>query len=413
MPSLVLIFAVFLIISIKVRFLGVRRLPTAFKKVFASAKSRGTLLSSFCLSLSATVGTGNIAGVAGAVTLGGPGAVFWMWISALLAMSVKFYEVYLSSLYKKKGSAHAYIYAVIKNKLLRNAFLCFGIVAAFGIGNLTQTNTAAAAAVMAFEGTLPRGAARIFVGLIFAVLVAALLRHESFAVSFCEKFLPFMAAAYILFCITALIISRADILEIFIKIIKGAFCPRAVTGGAVGSTIVSIRSGVARGIFSNEAGLSTAALAYEKSQSTPEDAALFSAFEVFIDTIVLCTLTAFVLLSSDAAVYGEDMGAYTTLCAFINILGRKTAGIFCVIMSFFAFSSVIGWGVYARRFSSTLGLSSRVITVVYAAGCVAGAVLKVAAVWQIAEIGCILMMSLNCTALLSSKKTPNDFSKNA
>ena len=406
-PTLILIFSVFLILNFRTRFIGVRRIISAIRAVFEVKKEENgkSPLSSALVSLSATVGTGNIVGVAGAVTLGGPGAVFWMWISALLAMTVKFCEIYLSSCYKKSGSVFGYIAAAMKSRNIITLFSAFGIIAAFGIGNLTQTN-AAANAVSQFA--VPLGIKPLYIhiviGLIFSALSFMILKKESSSVKFCERILPLMAALYIIYCISAIFIRRTQIPAVFAQIFKGAVCPRAVTGGVIGSFFSAVKYGVSRGIFSNEAGIATAALAYEKNSAEPKTAALFGVFEVFVDTIIICTLTALVILSSGSAVYGKDFGSYTTLNAFAGIFGEKSVFPFCLIICFFAFSSVIGWGFYAARFSRGLKISPQITLVIYCLGCVAGAIFEAQSVWQIAEISSIFMMTVNCSSLLAHRK---------
>ena len=213
-----------------------------------------------------------------------------------------------------------------------------------------------------------------------------------------------MAAVYIVFCLFALYRTKEVLPQVLLSVLKGAFCPRAVTGGAVGSALITIKSGVARGIFSNEAGLSTAALAYEKSEGEPFALSLFGIFEVFVDTLVLCTLTALVVLTSGTAAYGNDLGANTTLLAFCTVLGQKSLLFFCPTVCFFAFSSVIGWGIYARRFAEKLSLPATATAAVYALACVFGAVFRAGAVWQVAEISTVLMMAINCTAIIVHRK---------
>ncbi len=405
-PTLTLIFSVFLFLNIKTRFIGIRKISASIKTVFSKNKNGnfGSALKSACVSLSATVGTGNIVGVAGAVSLGGAGAVFWMWVSAILSLSVKYLEIYLSSIYKKDGSAYSYIFKVLNSNALRRVFLVLGIIAAFGIGNLTQTNAASSsAAVVLREIGIRPDVSGIIVGIVFMLLCVVLLKRESGAVKLCEILLPFMAAAYILFCAAALFVVREKIPDTFSLILKGAFSPKAVTGGMVGSVIKAMKAGVARGIFSNEAGLSTAALAYEKSTTPPHITALFGIFEVIVDTLILCTLTALVVISSGTVVYGKDLGAYTTMSSFTSILGKNSVFWFCPIICFFAFSSVIGWGIYARRFSEKLSVNPNLIVLVYSACCILGAVSGAGAVWQIAEISSILMMTVNCAALILNK----------
>lgn len=402
-PTVIAIFILFFIISIKTRFVGVRKIGASVKAVINGNKhgKSGDTLKAVCVSLCATVGTGNIVGVAGAVSIGGPGAVFWMWISALLSLSVKFSEIYLSLVYKKKSSAYGYIYAAVKSEALRRAFLIFGIITAFGIGNLTQTN-AAADSIALFTGgmSISPSIIRIVTGIVFMLLCLVILIRENSAVSFCEKFLPFMAAAYILLCLAALVSSRKALPKALSLIFRGAFCPMAVTGGAVGSIIAGIKSGMARGIFSNEAGLSTAALAYEKSKTAPYETALFGIFEVLIDTMLLCTLTALVVISSNSVAYGSDFGAYSVLCAFISVLGNRSILFLCPIICFFAFSSVIGWGIYARRFAEKCGFNTAVLVCIYAITCIIGAAVTADAAWMIAEMSSLSMMFVNCYSLI-------------
>ena len=402
-PTLALLFAVFLYLNLKTRFIGVRKLGPATRAVLRRDKSGGETspIKAVCVSLCATVGTGNIVGVAGAVTLGGAGAVFWMWVSGILAMSVKFCEVYLSACFRKNGGAFGYIYAAFGDKRVQTLFCIFGLFSAFGIGNFTQTNAAASSAAVALTSfNISAKTVRFSVGIIFFITAFLLLKKEKTAADWCEKFLPFMAVSYIGLCVFALFLVRGNLQKVIFDIIRGAFLPKAVTGGAVASLLCALQSGVARGVFSNEAGLSTAALAYEKSKGNAINIALPTVFEVFIDTIVLCTLTALVVLSSGTAVYGRELGAYTTLCAFISIMGRRSVYLFCPLVCFFAFSSVIGWGIYARRFAEKVGIGGRVIGIIYAAACIIGAVVSPDAVWKLAEIGSLFMMFVNCAALI-------------
>ena len=395
------IFSFFLFISFKTRFVGIRKIFRSVKTVFSRSSQKGlSPVKAACVSLSATVGTGNIVGVAGAVTLGGPGAVFWMWVSGLLALSVKFSEIYISSLYKAKGGAFAYVDRAFDSKLFKTLFPILGIITAFGIGNLTQTNAAAnSGAFLVMNICVSSQKIRIIIGVVFCVLSLIFLKRTEKAVKFCSVFLPFMAIGYISLCVFALFRVRNVLPEVFGQIIKGAFCPRAVTGGAVGSVLRTVKSGLARGMFSNEAGLSTSALAYENSRENGFKLSLFGIFEVIVDTLVLCTVTALVVISSGTAVYGKDLGAYTTLLSFMNILGQKWTFVFCVMICFFAISSVIGWGIYLRRFAEYLKISPLIAVFLYSFACIFGAVFRADTVWKIAEAGSFLMTALNCTAI--------------
>ena len=404
--TVILIFAFFLFVNFKTRFIGIRKSVSAVKALFCTDKNNGNSpLKAICISLCATVGTGNIVGVAGAVALGGAGAVFWMWVSGILALSVKFSEIYLSSLYKNNGGAFSYIYSAFPLKQLKTVFLTFGLFTALGIGNLTQTNAAAGAVAYLF--VLPQryiSAVKIILGIVFCAFCLVFLWREYKAIKFCEAVLPLMAAGYVILCVCALFKMRAVLPSVFAKIAEGAFCPRAVTGGAIGSAVYAVKSGLARGIFSNEAGLSTGTLAYEKSEGSAVYLSLFGIAEVIVDTLVLCTLTALVVISSKNTVYGKDLGVFTTLSAFSDILGKGAVYIFCVMVCFFAFSSVIGWGIYARRFAISLKIPIFLTVTLYSSACIWGAVFSAEAVWKIAEIVSVLMMTVNCSAIIYHRK---------
>ena len=401
--TLFLIAGFFIFINLKARFIGIRRIGAAAKAVFArKEKPSGdrTPLSSAFVALSATVGTGNIVGVAGAVTLGGPGAVFWMWVSALLALTVKFAEIYLS---KSESGALDYIRSALGKRALF-VFCVFGLITAAGVGNITQSNAAAESAATLLSRFGVRKTAVLYAtGICFALLGFLLLKRR-LAFRFCERLLPFMAAGYILLCLFALCSARSELPRVLSLILRGAFNAKAVTGGAVSSFLLALRSGVARGVFSNEAGLGICALAYEKSEGDPKQIALFGIFEVFVDTVILCTLTALVVLCSKACVYGADAGAHTALAAFSSLLGRKALFFFCPAVIIFAFSSLIGWGIYAERFAKTAGIHSDAVLAVYCAFALYGAVNRADTVWQTAEICTVFMMILNFAAVFAHRK---------
>ncbi|MBR5923295.1 MAG: sodium:alanine symporter family protein [Clostridia bacterium] len=398
LPALCLIIALFVFINVKTGFAGIVRSGAAARAVLARKENnRGgaSPLKSAFAALSATVGTGNIVGAAGAVTLGGPGAVFWMWAAALLALSVKFAEIYLS----KSGSfAFAYIRSALGGGALR-VFCLFGILTAVGIGNITQTNAAAQSAALLFSLFGARKTAVICAtGACFALLGFIIL-YRRIAVRFCERLLPFMAAGYVILCLFALFFSRRALPRVLSAVLRGAFDPEAVTGGAVGSAFLALKSGISRGVFSNEAGLGNSAISYEKSEGDAQTVALFGIFEVFVDTLVLCTLTALVVLCAGSAVYGADAGALTALFAFSALLGKKALFFFCPAVVLFAFSSLIGWGIYAGRFAEIIGLPSTPVFAVYCAFALFGAVLRAESVWQIAEICTLFMMAINLAAV--------------
>ena len=403
LPALCFIVVFFIFINLKTGFVGIRKAKAAAKTVFNRKKGSSggaSPLKSAFVALSATVGTGNIVGVAGAVTLGGPGAVFWMWVSALLALSVKFCEIYLS---KSGAGAFGYVRFSLGEKALR-VFCLFGLLTAAGVGNVTQSNAAAqSAAMLLSRAGVPEKNVLYITGICFSLLGFYLLRRR-IAFRFCEKILPLMAAGYIILCLAALFFARRELPRVFCRIFHGAFDPAAVTGGAVGSVFLSVKAGTARGIFSNEAGLGVSALAYEKSGGDAEEIALFGIFEVFIDTMVLCTLTALVVLSSGIRGYGADAGALTALFAFRRLLGEKALFFFCPAIIIFAFSSLVGWGIYAVRFAETAGLFGAAVPFAYCALSLYGAAGSADTVWQIAEICTLFMMTVNFAAIFAGRK---------
>ena len=263
-----------------------------------------------CTALAATVGTGNIAGVAGAIAIGGPGAVFWMWISAILGMCTKFAEVTLAVHFREVNANGELVGGpmyYIKNGLgkkwvwLAYLFSAFGVLTVFGTGNATQVNTITTAinsALLNFH-IIDTGAvamSNLIIGIVMAVLVALILLGGVKRIGqVAEKLVPFMALFYIVLALGVVAVNIQVLPSVFASIFEGAFCPSAVTGGVIGSMITSMKKGVSRGIFSNEAGLGTGSIAHACADTRkPVKQGMFGIFEVFTDTIVICTLTALV-----------------------------------------------------------------------------------------------------------------------
>ena len=341
-PAMICIVGVGLLLSIRTGFLQIRKFPYAMKvtigRMLKKREASDGALTPFqavCTALAATVGTGNIAGVAGAIAIGGPGAVFWMWISALLGMCTKFSEVTLAVHFREKnaegdlvGGPMYYIKNGLKKQWhwLAYLFAAFGVLTVFGTGNATQVNTITTAIDSALYnyGVISEqnvSTLNLVIGIILAVLIGLILLGGIKRIGqVAEKLVPFMAVIYIILAIGVVILNYRNIPTVFASIFKGAFSPASVTGGAVGSFFMSMKKGVSRGIFSNEAGLGTGSIAHACADTRkPVKQGFFGIFEVFVDTIVICTLTALVILCSGVSVgYGDAAGAELTILGFTS-----------------------------------------------------------------------------------------------
>lgn len=357
-----------------------------------------------CTALAATVGTGNIAGVAGAIAIGGPGAVFWMWISALLGMCTKFAEVTLAVHFRERNDKGDYIGGpmyYIKNGLgkkwmwLAYFYAAFGVLTVFGTGNATQVNTITASintALINYNLLTPdsTGATNLIIGLSIAAIVALILLGGIKRIGkVTEKLVPVMALLYIILGI-GLIIIRIDAVPVaFASIFQGAFNPKAVTGGIVGSFFLSMKNGISRGIFSNEAGLGTGSIAHACADTDePVKQGLYGIFEVFTDTIVICTMTALIILLSGVPInFGSAAGAELTISGFTSVYGNWVSIFTAVAMCCFAFSTIIGWGLYGARCAEFL-FGSKVIfgfNIAYSLVAILGATLDLGLIWGIAD----------------------------
>ena len=426
-PAMVCIIGVGLLLSVRTGFLQIRKFPYAirttigriFRKKDASDGSM-TPFQAVCTALAGTVGTGNIAGVAGAIAIGGPGAVFWMWCSALLGMCTKFAEVTLAVHFRERNSSGEWVGGpmyYIKNGLHKRwhwlAFLyaLFGVLTVFGTGNATQVNTIVAAidtALLEYHvvGSALMPTLNLGIGVICAMMVAMVLLGGIKRIgSVSEKLVPFMALFYILMAIGVMALNFERLPEVLSSIIVGAFHPQAFTGGVVGSLFISLQKGVARGIFSNEAGLGTGSIAHACADTKkPVKQGMFGIFEVFADTIVICTLTAMVILCSGTAVnYGSAAGAELTISGFTATYGGWASIFTAVALCCFAFSTIIGWGLYGSRFIGFLCRSDKVVRpffVVYSFVAILGATMDLGLLWSIAETFNGLMSIPNLVALL-------------
>ena len=370
---MVCILGVGLYLSLRTRFLQIRKFPLAIRstlgRMFQKKTAQDGAMTPFqavCTALAATVGTGNIAGVAGAIAIGGPGAVFWMWISALLGMCTKFAEVTLAVHFRERNAQGDYVGGpmyYIKNGLSRRwywlavLYSVFGVFTVFGTGNATQVNTITASINTALSsyGLLPADAVtlcRWIIGVAIAlILMLVLLGGIKRIGRVTERLVPFMALLYVVLALGVVVLNAGRIPAVLGAIVTGAFSPMAVTGGIVGSFFASMQKGVARGIFSNEAGLGTGSIAHACADTQePVRQGLFGIFEVFADTIVICTLTALVILLSGVPVsYGQAAGAELTISGFVATYGNWVTIFTAVAMCCFAFSTIIGWGLYGAR----------------------------------------------------------------
>jgi len=410
-PAMVCIIGVGLYLSCRTGFIQLRKLGYALKntlgKVFSkndAAQGTITPFQAVCTALAATVGTGNIAGVAGAIAIGGPGAVFWMWISALLGMCTKFAEVTLAVHFRERnkdgdlvGGPMYYIKNGLGSKWMWLAYMyaAFGAIAVFGTGNATQVNTITAAVDSALinYGLLSEGGlatCNLIIGVVIAVLVALILLGGVKRIGqVTERLVPFMAALYILLALGLIAINIQKVPAVFSSIFYGAFNPAAVTGGIVGSFFVSLKKGVSRGIFSNEAGLGTGSIAHACADTDkPVEQGMFGIFEVFMDTIVICTMTALVVLLSGVTVpYGQAAGAELTIAGFTATYGNWVSIFTAVAMCCFAFSTILGWGLYGGRCVEFLfgHKSIKIYTALYALVSIVGATVDLGLIWGVSD----------------------------
>ena len=424
-PAMICIVGVGLLLSIRTGFLQIRKFPYAMKvtigRMLKKREASDGALTPFqavCTALAATVGTGNIAGVAGAIAIGGQGAVFWMWISALLGMCTKFSEVTLAVHFREKnaegdlvGGPMYYIKNGLKKQWhwLAYLFAAFGVLTVFGTGNATQVNTITTAIDSALYnyGVISEqnvSTLNLVIGIILAVLIGLILLGGIKRIGqVAEKLVPFMAVIYIILAIGVVILNYRNIPTVFASIFKGAFSPASVTGGAVGSFFMSMKKGVSRGIFSNEAGLGTGSIAHACADTRkPVKQGFFGIFEVFVDTIVICTLTALGILCSGVPVgYGDAAGAELTILGFTSTYGSWVSIFTAIAMCCFAFSTIIGWGLYGARCIEFL-FSSKVtkpFMVVYSLVAILGATADLGLMWNIAETFNGLMAIPNLIAL--------------
>ena len=432
LPAAALILGVGLYLTIQLGFPQLVLLPKAlglfFRRMFAGKPREG--VSSFqalCTALAATVGTGNLVGVAGAICLGGPGAMFWMWVCAFFGMATKYSEAALAVRCRVKtsdGYAGGPMYTMTCGlgqgfRLLAKVYCVFGILAAFGVGNAAQINavvTSVNGAVSRFGGE-PSLRGNLMMGLILAVLAGFLLFGGAKRIgAAAELLVPIAAGCYILLCIGVLLVFRRRIPSAFGQILAGAFCPRAVTGGILGSAFQALSVGCRRGVFTNEAGMGTASIAHACAEAEPAEQGLMGMVEVFLDTIVICTLTALVILVSGVPIpYGVDVGGELTTAAFSQVYGAGASLFLAGALSLFAIATILGWGLYGSRCAQFLFGGWKGFAAAQTAMVVLGAVLDTQVVWQLSEIanGLMAIPNLICLAALTGelRRITKDYKK--
>ena len=425
-PAMICIIGVGILLTVRTRCIQVRKFGVAMKntigKIFDKTQARDGSMSPFqavCTALAGTVGTGNIAGVAGAIALGGPGAIFWMWCSAFLGMCTKFSEVTLAIHFREKNKNGEYVGGpmyYIKNGLSKKwhflavFYAVFGVLTVFGTGNAAQVNAIVSsvnAALINFN--ILKGEPNSNVNLIFGIFIAALVAMVLLGgikrigqVS--EKLVPFMAVLYVILALGVIILNIQRVPGVFAQIVSGAFTPRAATGGIIGSMFLSMKKGVSRGIFSNEAGLGTGSIAHACADTdNAVHQGMFGIFEVFMDTIVICTLTGLViLLAAPNISYGQAAGAELTISGFTATYGGWVSILTAIAMCCFAFSTIIGWGLYGSRCIEFLGGEKfvRPFLVVYSFVSIVGATMNLGLLWDISDTFNGLMAVPNLIALL-------------
>ena len=431
-PLIVLIMACGIWLTIRVGALQIRHLGKALKFMVKNEEDGEGEVTSFgalCTALSATIGTGNIVGVATALVAGGPGALFWMEIAALLGMATKYAEGFLAIKYRTVDKNGQYLggpfYYIEKGmgsrwKWLAKLFACFGVLAGLlGIGTITQINGITSAANNFFDPngehvlfhlfgqdyTIATVVAGLFVTLFVALVVIGGLKRIS---SVSQIVVPFMAVLYILFCLILIVCNITKIPAAVVEIVESAFGVRQIAGGALGTIMVAMQKGVSRGIFSNEAGLGSAPIAAAAAKTKePVRQGLVTMTGTFIDTIVVCTMTGLSIVLAGSWDKGLE-GVAVTMDAFQHGLpfpNEVASFVLMICLIFFAFTTILGWSYYSERCLAYLTGSHKTVTLVYRwlyiAAVFIGPYLTVEAVWNIADIFNGLMAIPNIIALLA------------
>ncbi|MDD6175470.1 MAG: sodium:alanine symporter family protein [Firmicutes bacterium] len=437
-PLIVLLLAVGILLSVRMHFLQLRQLPRALKFMVRNEEGGSGEVSSFgalCTALSATIGTGNIVGVATAISLGGPGALFWMWVAAFFGMATKYAEGLLAVKYRTVdadghvlGGAFYYIERGIAERfpkwkgfarVLAILFAVFGAGAGLlGIGTITQVNGIASAIqnltdpekaglVVLFGHQFGFTWTTLIVAVVTALLVGLVIIGGIRRISgVSQVVVPVMACLYVVICIAVLIVNARAIPDVFVRIFQGAFGLRAAAGGAAGAMFLAMQQGIARGMFSNESGLGSASIAAAAAKT--DHAArqgLVTMTGTFIDTLVICTMTGLAILSTSSHQAGLEgaaitANAFATVFPFLPVLGKA---LLAACLVFFAFTTILGWDYYGERcveyLSKGRSLPIKIYRWVYIFAVLAGPFLTVAFVWNFSDALNGLMSFPNLIAL--------------
>ncbi|HEL9630749.1 TPA: sodium:alanine symporter family protein [Streptococcus suis] len=412
-PLLLLLVGTGVYFTLRLGVFQVSKLPTAFRLIFSSDQSGQGDVSSFaalCTALAATVGTGNIVGVATAITTGGPGALFWMWVAAFFGMATKYAEGFLAIKYRTKdangqaaGGPMHYITLGMgqKWKPLAVFFAISGVlVALLGMGTFSQVNSIASSMSASF------GLAPQLVSIVTAISIAFFIFGGIEKISdISTKIVPFMAILYILASVTVLALHWEQLLPTLALVFKSAFTPAAAVGGFTGATVQqAIQRGIARGVFSNESGLGSAPIAAAAAKSdNPVEQGLISMTGTFIDTLIICTLTGLTILVTGQW-SGEGLeGAPLTQAAFATVFGNTGSIALTISLVLFAFTTILGWSYYGERCIEFLFGTKSILPyrLLFVAMVALGGFLKLDLVWAIADIVNGLMALPNLVALLA------------
>ena len=414
-PALVLIMGGGLVLTLALKGFQFRKFGYAMKntigKMFQKHEAKEgevTPFQALTTALAATVGTGNIAGITSAVTLGGPGSIFWLWVSALVGMATKYSEVLLAVKYRERNAHGDWVGGpmyYIKNGLGKNwkwlgaLFCIFGGLASFGIGNAVQVGNITDAINNAITAFVPSaaesaGTINLVLGVVLAIIVGVVLIGGIKRIgAVTEKLVPFMSVIYIVACLVVVFANITALPGVFADIFRGAFTPQGVTGGAVGVTVkLCIEWGVKRGVFSNEAGLGSAPIAHAAtSEREPVKQALYGIFEVFMDTIVICSLSGLTILVTAEKIgltYGADPGTAINAAALGTVFGSKGGALIIAIgLSLFALSTVLSWGLYGTRcWEFLLGTKAiKPYQIIFTLIVIVGATMELDLAWNIAD----------------------------
>ncbi len=407
---LALILGVGLLLTVRIRAVSLTKIPYAFKRLIQGRSDQGegsiAPFSALMLSLSATIGTGNIVGVATAIGIGGPGALFWMWCSALLGMATKYGEAVCAVKFREKSETGEYVGGpmyYIKNGLgkrwmsLALVFAVFGAAAGFGIGNTVQANSVADSLEVAFN--IPETVTAVLLAIVvFTVLIGGVRRIAEVA----KRLVPFMAFAYLAAGLIVIIANISEVPAAIILVIKSAFQPVAAEGGFAGAAIaLAIQKGISRGVFSNEAGLGSAPIAHAAAATNnPVRQGTIAMLGTFIDTIIVCSVTGLAILVTGVWTSGLE-GAALSQAAFNQVLphGDKIVSLSLVV---FAFTTILGWSYYGERCIEFLAGKNAILVfrLLWVAAIPIGVLVSLDIVWLLADIMNGLMAIPNLIALI-------------